>query len=146
MATAADGDFADDFSVELFEGDILNSDTILSETISEEQREELFKICDEIQHSTTREVIDFSTPEEAKLPQRHKHVSDKELDRLASKNSAETTLYQTKWAVTVFKGRNKLYFKRNYTKHDLRCLPMTVTREVTAMRRRLFSRGAVWNL
>ena len=34
----------------------------------------------------------------------HKVLSVDELDRLAGKNSAESTIYQTKWTTAVMKG------------------------------------------
>ena len=38
-------------------------------------------------------------------PNRHKKVNDDELDRLASKNNALATTYQTKWSVVVFQDK-----------------------------------------
>ena len=45
---------------------------------------------------------------EIDLPQnaRHNPINNSELDRLASKNQALNTGYQTKWAVEVMKGTN----------------------------------------
>ena len=120
MACGADGDFLDTIDIDLFEGDIIETENILTGNISDEQRDQLLKLVDQIDGSTSKEVIDFATQEEAKLPSRHKSVTDEELDRLASKNSFEATVYQTKWAVTVFKGTKYSYFMRNSTKHYIK--------------------------
>ena len=64
----------------------------------------MIRIVSELESVNSREVIDFATQQDTILPQRHKEVTDLELDRLASKNNAESTVYQTRWAITVFKG------------------------------------------
>ena len=64
--------------------------------------------------ANSREIIDFVCQEcetaAATAAIRHKVVSPEELDRLAGKNSAESTLYQTNWAVRVIKGTISLVF------------------------------------
>ena len=100
-------DHADD-TFNICDGQIFDSDAILTETLTQDEKEEMLTIVQGLEGINSRELIDF-TSQEFTIPgnaanQRHKQVTSEELDRLANKNSAENTQYQTKWAVTVFKG------------------------------------------
>ena len=46
----------------------------------------------------------------------HKPVENNELDRLAGKNSALSTNYQTKWAIAETKGNNYYIYKEKLHK------------------------------
>ena len=106
MAAQADEVFSDVISMDIFGENLLNSETILYESVSNEDKEDILKLVGEIESATSREVIDFTSQETPTLPQRHKSLTDADLDKLAAKNNAEATVYQTKWAITVFKGKN----------------------------------------
>ena len=110
MAAEAEQASADVISLDILEGVDIDSADILPQEITHDQAEQVFRVIDEFEGVNSRELIDFSTQEEQLLPQRHKQVTDSELDRLASKNSAESTAYQTRWAITVFKGTFNQYF------------------------------------
>ena len=86
---------------DIFEGDLLNQDDVFTGNLTQEEQEEIKTIVSEIASVNSHELIDFATQEVA---QRHKQVTPHELDRLASKNNADSTVYQTKWAITVLKG------------------------------------------
>ena len=75
--------------------------TFFAEKMSEEEEEEVAIVISQLEGVNSKELIDFATQE---TEHRHLVVDESELDRLASKNNAQTTNYQTKWAVTVFKG------------------------------------------
>ena len=84
-----------------------------------EEREEICRVVDELESVNSRELIDFTSQENATANPRHKLVSPAELDRLANKNSSDNTLYQTKWATTVMKGKKTFIFSGFSTKHDI---------------------------
>ena len=82
------------------ESDMENSNIIV-DNLTQEEREEIANVVSLIDSVNSRELMDFSTQEN---PTRHKPVSSEELNRLAGKNNAITTKYQTKWALTVLRG------------------------------------------
>ena len=72
-----------------------------AEELSKDEQEEVDRVLGLLESANSKELMDFQTQETGA---RHISVSETELDRLAGKNNAQTTNYQTKWAVTVFKG------------------------------------------
>ena len=77
--------------------------------MSYDEKEEIAMVLSQLESVNSKELMDFATQETGG---RHLTVSKSELDRLASKNNAEMTNYQTKWAVTVLRGKkNSLSFK-----------------------------------
>ena len=95
--------------LELSDTELIEGSSILNETLTQDQREEITSIVQEIQGVNSRELIDF-TSQEFTIPgnltnQWHKAISSAELDTLAGNNSSENTQYQTKWAVAVMKGK-----------------------------------------
>ena len=63
----------------------------------------------ELDSVNSRELMDFAMQSlgnsaDVTAKPHHKVLSVDELDRLAGKNSAESTIYQTKWATAVMKG------------------------------------------
>ena len=117
MADQADDRFSEVVSFDFLPEDLLDSDIILSENIDPANKEDIMSLVEQLNNATSREVIDFVSQDTPQLPLRHKGVTDAELDRLAAKNSAEATIYQTKWAITVFKGKKfdskALIFKKS---------------------------------
>ena len=106
MVEEADEVISDIISMDIFGENLLDSDTILYENVSNEDKEDILKLVGEIESTTSREVIDFTSQETPNVLQQHKNLTDADLDKLASINSAEATVYQTKWAITVFKCKH----------------------------------------
>ena len=109
-------------SFDIFEGDILDSSTILTENLTQEEKEEMYVLVNELEAVNSRELIDFATQQNATTAETHPHhklVTSDELDHLAGINSAEQTKYQTKWAIAVIKGT---FYTPNcliFTKHGI---------------------------
>ena len=83
--------------------------SFFAEEMSYDEKEEIAILFSQVEGVNSKELIDFATQETGG---RHLTVSESELDRMASKNNAETTNYQTKWAVTVLRGKkNSFSFK-----------------------------------
>ena len=102
------GEASDPFvCFDIVDGTIIDNENILTETLTEEEKEEMYAIVKEFDHVNSRELIDFTlqeTPPTAAAPPHHKVVRSEELDRLTDNNTTEQTKYQTKWAIAVFKG------------------------------------------
>ena len=93
----------------LSNSDLIEGASVLTETLTQDEKQEISTIMQQIEGVSSRELIDF-TLQEFTIPgnatnQWHKAISSAELDRLASNNSVENTQYQTKWAVAVMKGK-----------------------------------------
>ena len=103
---AASGEFADVIALDFFDGTLPDNATILMENLTQEEKEEMVQIVQQLDSVNSWEVINFASQEDAALAavSRHKSVSAEELDHLASKNSTESTHYQTNWSVRVIKG------------------------------------------
>ena len=115
MASQAASDAAaQGITFDIFDGNIQQDATILVDKLTQEEKHEILNIIEEMDGANSREIIDFVSQEcetaAATATIRHKVVSPEELDRLACKNSAESTLYQTNWAVRVIKGTISLVF------------------------------------
>ena len=96
---------------DLFANNDESCDNILDGKLTQEEAEEITAIVEQLESVNSRELIDFCTPPEE---HRHKQITADELDRLAAKNNAESTIYQTKWAVTIIKGTYQCFlFKFN---------------------------------
>ena len=104
MATVVESASEDVVSLDIFDESILSDGTILDEKLTKEEEAEMYNIVEQLESVNSKELIDFTSQEFAAIPPRHKPVSSDELDRLAGKNSAESTSYQTRWAITVMKG------------------------------------------
>ena len=87
---------------DLFSTEILNENSNILENLTEEEMTEVNHVVTLLETAEKNSLDDFEDPQETEL--RHKPVTDNELDRLASKNNANTTGYQTRWAVAVMKG------------------------------------------
>ena len=118
---------------DIIDSAVIDSDKILSETLTEEEKEEMYAIVSQLEGVNSRELIDFTSQENAPpataAPPRHKVLTEKELDCLADNNSAQQTKYQTKWAIAVLKGMFPTVNSQKSTKHEkknhlkMHCLP-----------------------
>ena len=115
MAEVANDDV---ITFDLYDDTELPNAVILDSNLTQEEQGEMIAIVEQIDGVNSWELIDFTSQEYAALAKpRHKVVTNEELDRLASKNMADNTLYQMKWSVTVIKGM------WNCIKHDF-CLQL----------------------
>ena len=101
MAEQHQTQFSDVITFNIFGDEDTNQSTIFTENLTQDEREEIATVVLMIEGANSQELINFTVPENNVG---HKSVSESELDRLAGKNSAVTTQYQTKWAVTVTRG------------------------------------------
>ena len=86
---------------------MLETNQTFIDHLTQEEKEEICRVVEELESTNSREIIDFTDSQDAPLNIHpwHKLVTNDELDRLAANNSSENTLYQTKWATTVLKGK-----------------------------------------
>ena len=100
MASNAEEASASVIWFDIIDSAVIDSDKILSETLTEEEIEEMYAIVNQLEGVNSHELIDFTlqenAPPTAAAPPHHKVLTEKELDRLADNNSAEQTNYQTK--------------------------------------------------
>ena len=68
--------------------------------LTEDEQNEVQNVVSLLEEAEGDSLLDFEPPENA----RHNPIDCGELDRLAGKNQALNTGYQTKWAVEVLKG------------------------------------------
>ena len=87
---------------DLFSTEILNENSNILENLTEEEMTEVNHVVTLLETAEKNSLDDFEDLQETEL--HHKPVTDNELDRLASKNNANMTGYQTRWAVAVMKG------------------------------------------
>ena len=97
MAENTDKDAEPVYTYDLINGTFINEGTEIMDNLTAEEKEEVEQVIHLIRRTQ-------SPDGEAN---RHKPIDSAELDRLACKNSAESTSYQTNWAVAVFQG---IYF------------------------------------
>ena len=90
---------------DLIDGIIADSDLTLLETLMQEEQDEVNNVVTLLDTAKDNSLDQFEPSENSPFAARHKCVSDEELDRLAGKNSAQSTSYQTKWAVVVMKDK-----------------------------------------
>ena len=74
--------------------------------MTEDEKQEVDNVVSLLDSVNSRELVNFCTQE---TKPRHRSVDESELDRLAGKNNTFATNYQTKWAITVFKGTYDYY-------------------------------------
>ena len=85
---------------DILEDTIMDGDNILS-NLSEAEQQEVEKVVTLLECAETDSLKQFENDTNL-LP--HKPVDSTELDRLANKNNAVSTSYQTKWTIAVAKG------------------------------------------
>ena len=86
----------------IFGPDLGDIGTDYIDNLTEDEKKEMENIVTLLDSVPENSLDDFEPDTSAT---RHKVVTDAELDRLAGKNSAQSTLYQTKWAVVVMKAK-----------------------------------------
>ena len=79
---------------------MMDGQDILSK-LTEEEQSEVHKVVTLLESAQEDSLKDFENDTNLL---RHKPIDNCELDRLAGKNNALSTTYQTKWAVAVAKG------------------------------------------
>ena len=105
MASMVEAVNDDVITFDLYDDTKLPNAVILDSNLTQEEQDEMIAIVEQIDGVNSRELINFTSQEyTAPAKPRHKAVTNEELDRLASKNMADNTLFQTKWSVTVIKG------------------------------------------
>ena len=87
---------------ELIDDYILDNNESFLENLTADEQTEIDSVVTLLESAKEDSMEQFEPGENTN---RHKEVNDSELDRLAGKNSAQSTTYQTKWAVVVMKDR-----------------------------------------
>ena len=93
---AEGGGSSDDpvYTYDLINRTFINEGDEILDNLTAEEKEEIEKVLHTIR------ATQATNPDQI----RHKPIDSVELDWLAGNNSAETTGYQTKWALTVLQG------------------------------------------
>ena len=95
---------AEDETVVTF--DIIDNISVENDNIfanfTEEEKKEVENVVTLLEAAKADSLHDFENENNLL---RHNPVDSTELDRLAGKNNAKTTSYQTKWAIAVVKGK-----------------------------------------
>ena len=84
---------------------IVDRELTLLETLTQEEQDEVSNVVTLLDAAKDNSLDQFEPNENSPFAARHKHLSDEELDHLTGKNSAQSTSYQTKWAVVVIKDK-----------------------------------------
>ena len=82
---------------------IVDSELTLLDTLTQEEKDEVTNVVTLLDAAKDNSLDQFEPNKNSPFAARHKHLSDEELDHLAGKNSAQSTSYQTKWAVVIMK-------------------------------------------
>ena len=93
--------FSDVITFDIFDDSDIENNQINVRNLTQEEQEDIANVVSLMDAVNSKELIDFSSQENAL---RHKPINPVELDRLAGKNNAITTNYQTKWALTVLRS------------------------------------------
>ena len=113
MAAMAEEGADNTIIFELPDGEIIEAHPVFNGKLTQDEREEISNIMKDIQADNGPESIQLQLDDPATYGQVtnqwHKSISSEELDQLASNNSSENTKYQTKWAVTVMRGKCTQY-------------------------------------
>ena len=107
MAEGTDKSDEPVYTFDLINGTFINEGQEIMDNLTAEEKEEVEQVLHLIRDTHTKGGPDV----------RHKPIDSAELDRLACKNSADSTSYQTNWAVAVFQGTLNAFFNRKYIKH-----------------------------
>ena len=87
---------------DLLDGTLADSHGTVLEMLTEDEKNEVENVVTLLKSAENNSLEEFDL--ETSLV-RHKRISESELDRLARKNSAQATCYQTKWALVVMKDK-----------------------------------------
>ena len=123
MAEGSTGPAEQPITFDIFGDSDFNDGTFLVETMTNKEQEEIETVVELLDNVNSKELIDFATQQ---TKHHHRHVNESELDRLAEKNNAQTTVYQTKWAVTVLKGKKNTYSVKIYCEKWIKCYKITI--------------------
>ena len=96
---------SDTVTFDIFDGIILEGDQTILDNLKEDEQLEVTNVRSLLDSAKEDSMNDFETDANTTSDSNHKIVCNDELDRLASKNSALATTYQTKWAVAVIKAK-----------------------------------------
>ena len=88
------------YTFDLVDGTFVNEGETIMAQLNDEEKEEVESILHIIR----------ATQDADESTNRHKPIDSAELDGLAMKNNAESTGYQTKWALTVFQGEKSFFY------------------------------------
>ena len=95
---------------DLLDPNLLGSSEDVITELNDEELKEVVNVVELLDCAKGDSLDDFEVQTKAL---QHKAVTSDELDRLASKNSAQNTTYQTQWAVAVMRG--KFYYFQSQT-------------------------------
>ena len=87
---------------DIIEGNILDNGSNLFENLTEDEKQEVENVVTLLESAKEDSLKEFEPGSNAA---RHNTVDSSELDRLAGKNNSQSTNYQTKWAISVIKGK-----------------------------------------
>lgn len=101
-----DGD-AEEFAVsfDLLPDNELEGEEVNLDDLNEEQREQIYALMDTVNAATPQENDpDYQAFEESNRTFRFVRKTEAQIDETAEATNRESTRWQTKWAVKVFKG------------------------------------------
>ena len=101
MAEPKQPGFSDIITFDIFDESDCDNNQIMVGHLTQEEEEEIHNVVSLLDSVNSKELIDFTSHENNI---RHKPINLVELDRLAGKNNAITTNYQTKWALAVLRS------------------------------------------
>lgn len=92
-------------SFDLLEGFDLSNDSESVQDLTEEQREALNRFMDTLNTGDPQQKDnDYEAFQQNAVSMRHAICTEEDLDDISDQNSTDTTKWQTKWAVNVYKG------------------------------------------
>ena len=101
---------SDVVNFDIIDGIILDSGDNVLQNLTEDERMEVNNVVTLLESAQEDSLQHFDLDENTTCGTQHKNVSEEELDRLAGKNNAQVTSYQTKWASVVMKAKYYLLF------------------------------------
>ena len=90
---------------DLLEDIFTENNTSILDNLTPAEQVEVENVVTLLDSVKENSLDDFEDVNECHQNTRHKKVTDTELDHLACKNTAQSTAYQTKWAVAVMKDK-----------------------------------------
>ena len=96
---------SDTVTFDLLDEIIAGSNVNLFDNLTEDEHSEVENVVTLLDTAKEDSLEQFEDVETNQQNARHKKVTETELHRLAAKNNAQSTSYQTKWAVVVMKDR-----------------------------------------
>ena len=96
---------SDIVTFDMIDGKVLDSGENVLENLTEEEHTEVNSIATLLQSAKENSLDDFENDPNTEHAACHKTLSETKLDRLAGKNSAQATTYQTRWAVIIIKDK-----------------------------------------